>query len=54
MYIARPQGAKMKKLDPEKFRTAMEAILANEQKKQPTKLPPAQPSSRTAMPAAEF
>jgi hypothetical protein len=44
----------MKKLDPEKFKAAMEAILADEQKKQPAKPPSTQPSSRTIMPAAEF
>lgn len=44
----------MKKLDPEKFSAAMEAILADEQKKQPVKLPQTEPSSRMAMPAAEF
>jgi hypothetical protein len=44
----------MKKLNPEKFRAAMEVILADEQKKQPAKPPSTKPSSRTAMPAAEF
>jgi len=44
----------MKKLDPEKFRLAMEAILADEQKNQPAKSPSFKPSSRTVMPAAEF